>query len=816
MQPVMTVKEASDFESALANRGLNPAELMSRAGAVVAMQAADLVDTGSVVVFCGMGNNGGDGWVAADNLARYGVDVAVVCPATPAMVTKLPAKDAARKACEMGVPIHVAPERDELDRLLGDADVVIDACFGIGFRGAMPEPYASWVAAVDEVFLGQVVSVDVPSGIDAETGMASGPHFTADCTVTMFAAKPGLVSGLGREASGEIVVAALVGTEQGVEDIGEAAGARLLDEADYLDIFPEASRLQDKYSRGRVLVVAGSTRFPGAAVMAAISAARAGSGYVTLAVPDPVVPVAQAHLLSIPVVGLAASPMGTFSVGAVEEVRELASHADAILAGPGMTTGDGACEVVRTLLGTDRALVLDADALNLLVRICAGTAEGNPQALRREAPLVLTPHRRELARLLGGDMERTASLSGSIEGAEALAWAVGSSDFAVVAKGETTAVAGVDTALIVEPGPAALATAGTGDVLAGICAGTLAQRVAQAGPGDGLGADELCLLMAGADRVHAVAGELACLRCGSRGVMATDVADLVGLAFDELQRRAEEALVGEGEEDVGEQLERALEFEDETRVEPSVEAQAARHAAATAAAWGQDDEPLEEPETPEQQSERLARAKRAANARRQRLSTSRAAPVPGEAGLPGGQGSGAVLADETTEIGLDAASWSSEGGFPDGGGEVTQVMPVVGSAEPAGPDEPTGSAGEGQDPAEAKDAAADEGQSFAEAAAADGAANPANPSQPAQPAGDLAVPPFLAGVYQGGVAADGPAEDDDLEDGAEPEPEPESNPSSPLEQFHRRATKHTGVTPAVPPEDRPSVTNGRKGRRDQK
>lgn len=686
----MSVADVRDFERALVDKGTPLAELMRRAGAVVAMQAARLVHHGSVVVLCGMGNNGGDGWVAADNLARHGYEVSVVTPATPAVMRSELARRMATRTSEMGVPVHVAPTREELEELLLPADVVIDACFGIGFHGELPEPYATWADVLDGIFDGQVVAVDVPSGIDATSGMAQGPFFAADVTVTMFAAKPGLVSGVGRQASGRVVVASLVEGDEGLQDISDAAAAFVLEERDYLDVLPEPDPLQDKYTRGRVLVVGGSTRYPGAAIMAAQAAARAGAGYVTLAVPAPVVPIAQMHLLSIPVVSLPADPEGSFSVEASDRVGALAERADVVLAGPGMTTSLGACEVVRALLRSDRALVLDADALNAVVRICAGSAEAHPAALRREAPLVLTPHRRELARLMGGELERTETLAGAMEAAQALAWAVGSANFCVVAKGPVSAVATIDSTLIPQPGPVALATAGTGDVLAGITASLLAQGVANVGEDEeGLDSSDLLMLIAGADRVHAVAGELACRTHGSRGVVAPDVAQVAGRAIDELLRRSERDF-DEAGEDPGSVLEGAAALSDEDGVR-----------ALQAALIEDDPADLEEPTS---EPERTLRAKAgatsgAAGARADGAAAS-AEPAGASEAEEAGEGAGAsanagagraegaagdekapAVAEEGPVPAEDEESPAPQGGVP--AGETTVMAPICGEAEPA-------------------------------------------------------------------------------------------------------------------------------------
>ena len=531
MQPVLNVRDVPGLEAAIEQRGVDAAELMRRAGTVVAQQAMREVDQGAVVVLCGPGNNGGDGWVAADYLAGHGLEVNVVTAAEPSLIRSAAAHQAAQRACTVGIPVHVAPDYEELAALLVEADVVIDAVFGTGFKGAMSEPFDMWVEVVDDYFEGMVLSVDVPSGINAATGEAEGPFFQADTTLTMFALKPGLIAGLGKQASGQLVVASLVGDDEGSEELADTAGAYLL------GALPERDEFADKYGHGRVLVVAGSTRFPGAAIMAAKAAARSGAGYVTLAVPAPVVPIAQAHLLSIPVVGLPAAQDGTFEAAAAQELASLAAKADCVLAGPGMGTSFGAGEVVRALIASSTPLVLDADALNVAASICLGNADVHPNALRREAPLVLTPHARELARLLGKEPGSICCLTDLMDAAQSLAWAVGSSNFAVVAKAATSCVSCIETTLVPKAGPSALGTAGTGDVLAGIVAGLLSQQVSDLGA-DEVGSADLALMLAAALRIQARAADAAVKRVGSRGVIATDLIDLVGVAFDDVYAHA--------------------------------------------------------------------------------------------------------------------------------------------------------------------------------------------------------------------------------------------------------------------------------------
>ena len=434
----------------------------------------------------------------------------------------------ARAAIESGVKYLVGPSRDELDQLLGAADVVLDAMLGTGFHDAPVAPLSIWIDALNSSGA-RVVSVDVPSGLSAQTGRAPGAVVVADVTITMLALKPGLLSDDGRDVCGSIVVAPLA--EQTARLVYEADPvAWRCETADYIDVLQPPTCVVDKYTRGSVLVVGGSTRFPGAAIMAAKAAARAGAGYVTLAVPEPVANLARTHLLEIPVVGLPADADGTFSNAARAQVAELAARRSAVLVGPGMCVTGGTVGVVSTLLEGKTPLVVDADGLNSIARLTNNALDEFPELLRRSAPLVLTPHRRELGRLVGltGDASPD-TLTSALDAARRVVWADGGSEIVVVAKGTATACVGVEVALLPKPGPACLATAGSGDVLAGIMAGLLSR---------GIETENLPTLTALACEVHGCAASIAQEHFGSRGVMAADIIDSVGVALDAVEDRA--------------------------------------------------------------------------------------------------------------------------------------------------------------------------------------------------------------------------------------------------------------------------------------
>ena len=528
MQPVLNIEDVKCVEVALTREGVSVSELMHRAGCAAAQEVLELGGVDNVVVLAGLGNNGGDGWVAAEALHAHGANVTVVTPVDPDELAGDLARQVAQSAVRAGVGPMVGPARDELESLLATTDVVLDCMLGTGFHGEVRAPFDIWIDCVNAC-AAQVVSVDVPSGLSAQTGRASKSCVVADMTVTMLALKPGLLADDGRDVCGAIVVAPLAEqTERLVIDADPVAWRT--DLADYLDVVQTPTSSVDKFARGSVLVVGGSRRYPGAAIMAARAAARMGAGYVTLAVPASVAFVAQSHLLEIPVIPLPEDEDGTISADAREIVGKLARRASAVLVGPGLRATGGTSTIVSTLLATDAPLVIDADGLNCIARLTNGSLPDFPEVTRRRAPLILTPHRQELGRLVGPSDAAPDSLVAQLEAARKIVWADGGSELVVVSKGSATGCVSVERAVLPKPGPAALATAGSGDVLAGMMVSALAQR-------DWEGTD-LALLAAYVCEIHGYAGSLASERLGTRGVMATDLIDVVGLAQDAVEEHA--------------------------------------------------------------------------------------------------------------------------------------------------------------------------------------------------------------------------------------------------------------------------------------
>ena len=527
MQPVLNVDDIKRVEVALTRVGVSVSELMHRAGYAAAAEVLELGNVENVVVLAGMGNNGGDGWVAAEALLRKHINVKVVSPIEPDQLSGDLARQVAQSAVRAGVSVLVGPSRDELEGLFSTADAVLDCMLGTGFRGELRAPFDIWIDCLNDSGA-RVVAVDVPSGLSAQSGHAPGPAVMADMTVTMLALKPGLLADDGRDLCGSIVVAPLdEQTERLVNDSDPVAWRT--DLSDYLDVMLPSVTAVDKFSRGSVLVVGGSSRFPGAPIMAARAAARAGAGYVTLAVPETIVPIVQSHLIEIPVVGLPADSDGIISSEARNEVVRLARENSTTLVGPGMRVTSGTVSAVSALLSADMPLVVDADGLNCISRLTSGALPEFPELLRRTAPLVLTPHRRELGRLVGNDDTPPDSLASQLEIARRIIWADGGSELTIVTKGTATGCVGVEQAILPKPGPAVLATAGSGDVLAGMIASLLAQTAGKF--------DDYPLLCALACEIHGYAGSIAAERYGSRGVMATDIIDAIGLASDAVEER---------------------------------------------------------------------------------------------------------------------------------------------------------------------------------------------------------------------------------------------------------------------------------------
>ncbi len=501
----LSVRAALEAERQAVERGIGLDELMRRAGGAVAREVAARRPDGEIVVVAGKGNNAGDGWVAARDLIAGGRSARVVSLVDPDALAE-PAASAAREAISAGVPWILAVDPQGQAEAVRGASAVIDAVFGIGLSGAPGDPCASAIEAINSVGA-YVVSVDVPSGVDADSGAVPGQAVGADATVTFTAPKSGLVMYPGAKHVGEVVVADI-----GVQTPAPVEGdLELWETADYAALLPEHPEDIHKNQRGRVLVVAGSRSFPGAAALAVMGAQRMGAGYVTLAVPESILPTLQAKLTSAVVVGLPENPSRTFASKVADAVLDLAREHDSVVMGPGLTVAHGAVLMVRRVVRElPRPLVLDADGLNALVDAVDVLAE-------RPARTVITPHPGELARLLDVDVMDVQS-DRLFYGSRLV-----SHSLTCILKGARTIVSGEGRQLATLAGNPGLATAGTGDVLSGMIGTLLAQDISPLEAG-ALGA-----------YLHGRAGDLAASELSETCVMAEDVPAFLPGAVKELR-----------------------------------------------------------------------------------------------------------------------------------------------------------------------------------------------------------------------------------------------------------------------------------------
>lgn len=459
---VVTAEQMVQAERRTVAAGIPAAALMESAGRHVADTALGMLGRGGkVTILCGPGNNAGDGLVAARYLLNRGVRVTLLLTRPvdrlPEALQRLAAPLGAMGAALLEVEAAEAPP-ERLRALVRESDLVIDALLGTGARGAPRGAVRTAVLLCAEA--PKVLAVDLPTGVDADTGRVADAAVRADVTVVMSAPKPGHLLWPGRGHCGELVVAD-VGIPQAY--IAEVASARWVRPPDAGRLLPARPVDAHKGTFGKVLVVAGSYRMPGAAVLALRAALHSGAGLCSWAGPRSVLPIAAACAPEATFYPLAEAD-GALEPAAAEEALAL-SEGRAVAVGPGLGAGEPQAAFVAAFLSRLRSpVVVDADALTHLGRL--GRWPG-PEG----SPAVLTPHPRELARLLGTTAEEVlADRMGAAREAAARYGAV------VLAKGVPTLVAtpGGDVSICPAGNPV-LAVGGSGDVLTGLIAGLLAQ-----------------------------------------------------------------------------------------------------------------------------------------------------------------------------------------------------------------------------------------------------------------------------------------------------------------------------------------------------
>ena len=464
-----SAEEMSRADNEAQRLGIPGGVLMERAAVAMAGKILELFPPRRLrgrraLILCGVGNNGGDGFVIARELHRAGVALSVVV--TKDDYSGDPATNLAALR-SLGIEIH-HPER--LDELLDGTALVVDALLGTGFVGVAREREAALIRHLNGAGI-TTVAVDVPSGVNGSTGEVAGEAVRADMTVCAHVAKIGCVISPGREHAGE-VMAVDIGIPPEAEDFRYEV--EWTDRTSLRGLVPRTEEPAHKYSTGALLMVAGSRAMTGAPVMSVRGAQRAGCGVVFLATPESAAPAVDLQLTEALVYGVAEGEDGGMTSGALEQILEHAGRATALAVGPGIGTSEESLRLVEGILReAEVPVLLDADAVTVLA--------GSGAIAEREAPTIITPHTGELGRLMeSGAGEVSAHRLRSARRA------AGEQGCCVLLKGADTLIVEGERTAVNSTGNVALATAGTGDVLTGVigallCRGMDAYDAARAG-----------------------------------------------------------------------------------------------------------------------------------------------------------------------------------------------------------------------------------------------------------------------------------------------------------------------------------------------
>ena len=487
--------------------------LMENAGMAVAQKVREMlkeVDKPRVAVVSGKGNNGGDGFVAARRLRQSGIETKVFLIGRRRDV-KGDSRVNANIACKL-LPVVEVTNRGILSRMKGELkayDLVVDAIVGIGAKDKMKGIVADAITAVFECGR-PVVCVDVPSGLDSDTGLPLGVCVRGSETVTMGLPKAGLLLHPGADFAGNVTV-----SDIGLPDklLGDRRlSLNLLEREEIAGLLPVRPANAYKGMMGHVLVLAGSYGYTGAAVLTSMSALRSGCGLVTLGIPRSLNTICEIKLTEVITRPLPETEAATLGLEAEDEIMDWVEQVDALAIGPGLAEHPETGALIRKLIMTvDKPMVIDADGLNVL--------DGDSSVLgKRQFPTVITPHPGEMSRLLGISTSEVLKNRVGISRGTAVKHGV-----VVVLKCAGTIIAGPDGSVFVNPtGNSGMASAGVGDVLTGVIGSLISQKMA-------------CLDAAKAGvYLHGLAGDIAKTNKGEAALVAGDLLDSLPQAFMEV------------------------------------------------------------------------------------------------------------------------------------------------------------------------------------------------------------------------------------------------------------------------------------------
>jgi len=497
----LTADEMREVEASAVVHGTSLTVLMENAGDALAKEALRHASReGRFLILCGPGNNGGDGLVAAKTLAAAKRTVFVESLVTVEALREDPAKHA-RALRDLGVAVAPIPQSVRVE----PGDVVIDALLGIGLSRASEAAMAEAIGRIGKwrEAGAKVVSADLPSGLQSDSGAPLGPHVTADFTVAFGFLKRAHLVEPGASICGQTQVVD-IGIPRGTESVLTDSSVNLTEEPEIRARFRARAANSHKGSYGHLLVIAGSQGKTGAAALVAQAALRTGVGLVTVATRADALSSVMHHAPEM--MGLALTSTGPLGPADLNALLEAADGKTAVVFGPGIARGDETVKLISAFLEELRVpCVLDADALNAIA--------AQPDVLKKaKGELLLTPHPGEMARLIGATTEQINAAR--IETAQKFAV---TNQIVIALKGARTVIAREDGAVFVNPtGNPGMATGGTGDVLAGICGALLAQ---------GFSSEDAAI--AGV-YVHGLAGDLAAAITGQRGLIASDLIAQLG------------------------------------------------------------------------------------------------------------------------------------------------------------------------------------------------------------------------------------------------------------------------------------------------
>ncbi len=501
---ILTGTQMAELDrQAIAGLGIPSLVLMEMAGCAVVEELRarfpDLTQK-KIVIVIGKGNNGGDGLVVARRLLDLQASVTVHALCNPEEFSPETRQQAAILH-KLGFPLQHSTKPKGVSKLaeaLATADIVIDGIFGTGFRGAARDLAATAIELIN-VSPAFVCAIDIPSGVEADTGHVLGPAVYADLTVTFELPKLGVVLYPGRQYVGELVVRPIGYPRILIDQY--ASMLEWVDAAWVRERLPQRQPYSHKGDYGKVLVVAGSRGYTGAAALCAEAALRAGAGLVYLALPESLLPAMEAKLTEVIKLGLP-ERAGAIAQGALEKILEFSEDKDVLVVGPGLGRAPQTVKTVRQLVAqASKPLVIDADGLNALGR------EAGKILVERTAPTVLTPHPGELSRLMAKSVDEIEADRVGIAREAARQFTS-----VLVLKGVPTVTATPHGEIFINStGNSGLASGGSGDVLTGCLGGLLAQGL------DSLTASVCAVYL------HGRAADLVKPELGERGMIAGDV-----------------------------------------------------------------------------------------------------------------------------------------------------------------------------------------------------------------------------------------------------------------------------------------------------